>query len=224
MHTNCTNCIIPAIISRDVDSLCRSAEQLTCTPKLQLDMVDGTYAAAATWPYQPPGEPTEVQSVLERYDVQVDLMAVDPLQMAEAWVRAGAKELVIHLESIADLDPIKALRQRYQVPLLLAGGDSVEPAAYLAHRTDIDGVQVMGISTIGQQGQPLSPHAVARVRALREADASLPIQVDGSVNASTIDALFAAGATDFVVGSAIVGATDPRAAYHALRERIPVCR
>jgi ribulose-phosphate 3-epimerase len=224
MYTNCTNCIIPAILPSDVTTLCATAERLTFTPKLQLDLVDGNYAAPATWPFEPHGTPVEVASVLERFDVQVDLMVVDPLTLAEAWVQAGAKELVIHIESIADLDPIKALRQRFQVPLWLAGGESVAPEAYLAHRTDIDGVQIMGISTIGLQGQPLSPNAVARVAALREADAALPIQVDGSVNADTIEALYTAGATDFVVGSAIVGAADPRAAYNELRERIPVCR
>lgn len=223
MYTDCTNCIIPAILPADAATASALAEQLTFSPKIQLDVVDGTYAAPATWPYEPKGAPADVQTVLNRYDVQVDLMAVDPLAMAEAWLRAGAAELVIHLESIADLDPIKALRQRYQVPVWLAGGDGVQPAAYLAHRADIDGVQIMGISTIGQQGQPLSPRAVDHIRALRELDAALPIQVDGSVNADTITDLFAAGANNFVVGSAIVGAVDPRAAYHALRELVPVC-
>jgi ribulose-phosphate 3-epimerase len=223
MYTDCTNCIIPAILPAEPASACALAEQLTFSPRLQLDLVDGTYAVPATWPYEPKGVPTDVQTILDRFDVQVDLMVVDPLEMAEMWVRAGAAELVVHLESIADLDPIKALRQRYQVPVWLAGGDGVEPGAYLEHRADIDGVQIMGISTIGQQGQPLSPHAVAKVQSLRERDATLPIQVDGSVNVETIVDLFTAGANNFVVGSAIVGAADPRAAYHTLRELIPVC-
>lgn len=224
MLRSCTNCIIPAILPHSKDELVQLSAQLTFTPTLQLDVVDGTYAAPATWPYDPLGVPEDITAILERYDVQVDMMAVDPLQQAEAWVRAGAAELVIHLESIADLDPIKALRQRYQVPVWLAGGETVAAEAYLAHQHDIDGVQIMGISTIGQQGQPLSPRAVERITELRAAAPDLPIQVDGSVNASTILSLYAAGATHFVAGSAIVKAPDPRAAYHELRALLPTCQ
>lgn len=224
MLTNCTHCITPAILPTDATTLCRTAEQLTFTPRLQLDIVDGTFATPATWPYQPAGVPTDVRSVLERFDVQVDIMAVDPYAAATAWLAAGAAEVVIHLASVADLDPIKALCQRAQAPLWLAGGDTVDVKAFLPHLDAIAGVQLMGISTIGQQSQPLSPQAVTRVRELRAVAPMVPIQVDGSVNQSTIADLYAAGATDFIVGSAIVQAPDPRAAYHQLRDMVPVCR
>jgi ribulose-phosphate 3-epimerase len=217
MYRKCTNCIIPAIIPTSAADALTLSESLTFAPLVQIDVVDGTFAEPASWPYTPAGEPSELVALCERFDVQVDLMAVDPVAAAEAWVAAGAKELVVHLESIADLDPVKALRQRAGIELWLAGADTLPVSHYLEHRADIDGVQLMGISEIGTQGQPPSPHVLENIAMLKEADESLLIQIDGSVNAETIGALCNAGASSFVVGSAIVGQADPRTAYQALR-------
>lgn len=209
--------IIPAIIPDSYEALERVVETMRFAPTVQIDIVDGIFAKPASWPFVPAGEPAAAAMLCERYEVQVDIMAVDPYAQAAAWVAAGAQELVIHLESIADLDPLKALRQQAGVRLWLAGADTLPVARYLAHQADIDGVQLMGIHTIGQQGQPPSPHVETNIRALRERAPNLRIQIDGSVNEQTLPLWRAAGATDFVVGSAITQATDPRAAYCALR-------
>lgn len=208
--------IIPAILPSSISELTGAAAAMTFAPTVQIDIVDGTFASPATWPYQPQGVPTEAEAVCERYEVQVDIMAVDPYAMAEAWVAAGAREIVVHIETTADLDPFKALRQKHGVTLLLSGNDTLPVAEFAHHHADIDGVQLMGIETIGMQGQPLSPRVIDNITALRAAAPALPIQIDGSVNSETISSLAAAGAKDFVVGSAIVGATDPRSAYQAL--------
>jgi ribulose-phosphate 3-epimerase len=65
------------------------------------------------------------------------------------------------------------------------------------------------------------PEAVDRIERLR---AALPehvyIQVDGGIDADTIGAAHAAGATLLVAGSAVFGQEDPARAYHALRQDI----
>ncbi|MAZ30018.1 hypothetical protein CL655_01915 [bacterium] len=220
MPTSCTNCVIPAVIPADVTSLIETAERLTFAPRLQIDIVDGRFATPASWPFAPAGMPAEVAGVCEQFDVQVDIMAVDPLAMAEAWIGAGAQEIVIHLESVADPEPFFSLRQKYGTQLWLSGADTLPIERYVAHQNDIDGVQLMGIATIGQQGQPLSPRVVENITALRTAAPDLPIQIDGSVNQETIGSLREAGASHFVVGSAIVGADNPRAVYQELRQQI----
>lgn len=213
--------VIPAVIPASAEALLAVSQELTFAPALQIDIVDGNFAQPASWPYEPAGTPDAVAAVCERYDVQVDIMAVDPAAMAEAWLQAGASELVIHLESIADVDPLKALRQQYMCKLFLAGADTLPVAEYVKHQADIDGVQLMGISTIGQQGQPLSARVHENITALKAAAPNLCIQVDGGVNQETIGTLLEAGATQFVAGSAIMQAADKRAAYHALREQLP---
>jgi len=56
------------------------------------------------------------------------------------------------------------------------------------------------------------------VRALlAAAGSSAPIEIDGGVDASNIEAIAAAGASIFVAGQAIFGTADPEAAARALR-------
>ena len=52
-----------------------------------------------------------------------------------------------------------------------------------------------------------------RIREAKAAYPELPITVDGSVNHATLPELLAAGVDRLIVGSAIVKAEDPAAAY-----------
>jgi len=70
----------------------------------------------------------------------------------------------------------------------------------------------------GQKFIPQSLDKIRRVRAvLSAAGASAPIEIDGGVDASNIEAIAAAGASIFVAGQAIFGTPDPEAAARALR-------
>jgi thiamine monophosphate synthase len=70
----------------------------------------------------------------------------------------------------------------------------------------------------GHQGEPFDPDqkALFLVERLHRRYPTLPIQVDGGVNESNIRDLVTAGATRLAVGSAIVKAEDPAAAYRRL--------
>jgi ribulose-phosphate 3-epimerase len=54
---------------------------------------------------------------------------------------------------------------------------------------------------------------------LAAAGSIAPIEIDGGVDASNIEAIAAAGASIFVAGNAIFGTPDPEAATRALRAR-----
>jgi ribulose-phosphate 3-epimerase len=83
-----------------------------------------------------------------------------------------------------------------------------------------DYVQVMGIHTIGVQGQPFSERALTYVEELKRAFPKLAVSVDGSVNEATIARVVKAGADRLIVGSAIVGQSAPAEAYETLRARV----
>jgi ribulose-phosphate 3-epimerase len=74
----------------------------------------------------------------------------------------------------------------------------------------------MGIAKIGYQGQPFDPGSLENVRVVRAAFPDLPIAFDGAVSEATAPEIFAAGAGRLVVGSAIIGAENPRAAARAI--------
>lgn len=212
--------IIPAIIPTSLSHLKASLEVLPFAPRVQIDIVDGEFAAPASWPYDPAGSVMEVSDVLTHHKVMVDIMAGEVLAAASAWLEAGASELVLHLETITPetFKAVVALKQTYSFALYIAGDDELTTEAYLPYIDQCDGVQLMGIDEVGQQGQSFSTRVVENVTQWRAAYPALPIVIDGSVNKSTLPALKQAGATDFVVGSAIDTASDKAAAYAALLE------
>jgi ribulose-phosphate 3-epimerase len=63
----------------------------------------------------------------------------------------------------------------------------------------------------------LMPKVAQARRFLRDTGSALWIQVDGGVDADTIEECARAGADVFVAGSAVYGAADPAAAVEALR-------
>jgi thiamine monophosphate synthase len=75
----------------------------------------------------------------------------------------------------------------------------------------------MSVATIGAQGAPFDSRAIGRIRDLHERLPDLPLAVDGGVSVVNIDSLVEAGATGFSVGSAIMRAPDPAAAYTEIR-------
>jgi ribulose-phosphate 3-epimerase len=66
----------------------------------------------------------------------------------------------------------------------------------------------------GQAFIPSSPDKIRRLRALIGDGREL--EVDGGIDAATAGPAAEAGATLFVAGSALFGADDPAASYHAI--------
>lgn len=80
-------------------------------------------------------------------------------------------------------------------------------------------VQLMG-NRMGQEGQSLHPGTMARIKAVQKEltsrGSTAVISVDIGVNEHTIEALSAAGATQFAVGSGLWQADDMKHAYQQL--------
>jgi ribulose-phosphate 3-epimerase len=74
----------------------------------------------------------------------------------------------------------------------------------------------------GFGGQEFDPVALEKLRALRSTPAAshLLLEIDGGVNERTIGNCAEAGATLFVVGSAILKQPDYRAAVERLRRQV----
>lgn len=208
--------IIPAIIPTSEADLIEAVAQIPFAARIQIDVVDGVFASPASWPYVQGGTLTAAASLCSERRVMVDLMVSDPLAAAREWLRVGAKELVVHLETVSDFAAFVALKQEFDFLLYIAGDDDVAIAVYSQYLAMIDGVQLMGIPEVGTQGQPLSSRVLANIAAMRAAHPALPIVIDGSVNENTIVSMKTAGANDFVVGSAIMGQADKERAYQIL--------
>jgi ribulose-phosphate 3-epimerase len=96
----------------------------------------------------------------------------------------------------------------------------VEP--YLELLPHFDTLLIMTIKA-GFGGQRFMPELLAKVRTARTHASSghlqLRIEVDGGIDADSVEAAAAAGADAFVAGTAVYGADDPAEAVRLLRRR-----
>lgn len=217
--------IIPAILAKTLNDLEIGLGNLRgVAPLIQIDLVGENVL-----------EGKEVVPFWEDFDFEFDIMLPDPAAYIEQCVALGASRIVVHAASpVAGLGPRDAKNAKtalenmqhlrggsYAIEVGIALRAHDEPSALDAFSGLYDYVQVMGIDTIGVQGQPPDPHhkEIELLKNLRALYPTLPLQCDGAVAAHPRE-LVEAGATRLVVGSGIVKAEDPSAALAQLRKAV----
>ncbi|MBI4281454.1 ribulose-phosphate 3-epimerase [Candidatus Uhrbacteria bacterium] len=148
----------------------------------------------------------------------VHLMVVDPLVVLPAYVRAGANEVDIHIETLSN--PGSTLRQlRKQFPKLtifLALNPETPAKKIYPYLTHIDGVLCMTVRP-GKGGQPFLSSVLRKIQALHRRAPTLPIKVDGGINDITAKKVITAGATILVSGAYIFQHKNPKIAIRTLQ-------
>ncbi len=211
--------IVPAIIPQSREEVIAFARSLSWSRELQLDLVDGKFVDSVSWPYSPVGEPLSVKSQLDVFTLEVDLMVVDQLAAAEAWVKAGADMLVFHIESIS-LDDFRSFADKTKVSVGVSAHGATTLEELVKYAEHADYIQLMGIYEVGAQGLPFDEVVLEKAVELKRRFPNMMLSVDGSVNKDTIKRLKEAGVDRFICGSAIVKQEDPEAAHAALTELI----
>lgn len=213
--------VVPAVLPSSRAELEEKLALFTTLPsvkRIQIDVVDGKFAAPTSWPYSAPLEleamvqKGEMLPALERVEYEIDLMCYDADQAAGAWLALGATRLTLHAESTTDLPRLLArVRGRYGEFVSL--GIAVNAASDLALIEPFLGlvayVQFMGIARIGQQGQPFDERVLEKVRTFHARHPEFRIQVDGGVSLVTAKKLLSLGANELVVGSALLRGGNP---------------
>lgn len=224
--------VVPAVLPASRAELEKKLKVLTRIPsihRIQIDAVDGRFATPASWPYTAEGElgraaeQGEMLPELGRLEYEIDLMCLDALTSAGAWLALGASRLTFHAESAPDLPRLlTSARKRYGsdlVPGPVSFGLALNLSSDIALIEPCLGlvsyIQCMGVARIGRQGQPFDERVYEKVRVLRERYPEIPLQVDGGVSLTNAKKLVALGVSALVVGSAIVGVENPVAALGA---------
>ena len=203
--------IIPAILAKSFADLKRQAELVRGSARLaQVDIVGKKIIV---------GE--EKMPFWGEMDYEFDLMIKNPKDMALECVAIGAARLVLHEKSEGLRETLKALSNfrgggdtRVQVGLALA--PTGDPYILQTFEEQFDFAQVMGIEKEGKQGEPFDKRAIYLIERIKRMYPKIQIQVDGGVKIENARALAQAGANRLVVGSAIFGSGDPKAAMEAL--------
>jgi ribulose-phosphate 3-epimerase len=208
--------ILPSFLLCDFGNLEREVRALerAGVRGLHLDVMDGSFVPNMSY-----GMPiVAALRKITHLPLDVHLMIANPSQYVDAFIDAGADCITFHSEAVDDPRPIlEQIKQRGIAAGIAFNPDT--PISAVEGCFDLcDLVLVMSVQA-GFGGQAFNEVALGKLEQLR---ASLPkdvlLEVDGGVNASTVRRCSQAGATLFVVGSAIFGRPDYCAAIAQLTE------
>lgn len=198
-------------------------------PWVQLDIDDGVFAPAISWPYQN-GQWDELERMAVSAQAlpcsnflkyETHLMVEDPFHIGELLARVGCARLIPHIETFENeqsaKDSFSAWKSAGAAEIGLAILIDTPLSALHALIPLCDAVQVMSIAKLGAQGASFDARAFDRIKELHAKYPDLTIAVDGGVSESNIGELVRAGARRFGVGSAISRSADPAAAYSRIK-------
>ncbi len=145
--------------------------------------------------------------------LDVHLMVDRPERRVEEFAEAGADTLIVHWEATPHVHyALKAVREA-GLHSGLAINPATPPEAVAGLAESFDHLLCMTVNP-GWGGQSYIGASTAKVARLRELlGPDMPIEVDGGIGVVTAAAAAGAGATLFVAGSSIFGASDAGAAY-----------
>lgn len=196
--------LAPSILAADFNRL---GEQLAILKEqsidvLHLDVMDGLFVPSISF-----GMPV-IASLRKETDFffDVHLMIQEPIRYIEAFKKAGADSLTIHVEACENVEEtIKAVKaQGMQCGITLNPETPIEQIFPYLEQVDL--VLIMSVHP-GFGGQKFIPDTLEKVKRLEEyrkqQAVSYIIEIDGGVNKENVSMIAAAGVDLFVAGTAV---------------------
>jgi ribulose-phosphate 3-epimerase len=207
--------VAPSILAADFSRL---GEQVAAVMDagarvIHVDVMDGHFVPPITM------GPLVVEALRKQVHdaggwLDVHLMIERPERHVDAFAEAGADSISVHFESTPHVH--YAVKQIRAAGLL--AGVAITPSTPPEALSSID-VDIALCMTVnpGWGGQPYIEGSERKVARLRELlPEHVRVEVDGGIDTDTAPRCAEAGATLFVAGSHVMGATDPAEAYRRL--------
>ena len=198
--------LAPSILAADI---MRLGEQIEAVKNagakyLHIDVMDGMFVPALSYGM------CVVESIRKSCDMVLDvhLMIVEPGRHVEAFAKAGADIITIHLEACADAHEV--IRQIHSCGC--KAGVSIKPGTPIEVLEEyLDEVELILIMSVepGFGGQGFIPECMDKIKAVRteiqKNGYKCELEIDGGAKLNNTADIVAAGADVIVAGSAVFG-------------------
>jgi ribulose-phosphate 3-epimerase len=213
--------VAPSILAADFSRLGAQVEEVLAAgvTVIHVDVMDGHFVPPITM------GPLAVSAIADTVHgaggvVDVHLMVERPERHIEAFAKAGADGITLHLEATPHVNYALAAVRDAGCRAGLALNPQSPPSAIGELTEDMDLTLCMTVNPGwgGQDFLPGSPDKLERLRAVLKRDTVL--EVDGGIAPETAATCSKAGASLFVAGSAVFGADDPGEAVREIAAAI----
>jgi len=203
--------VIPAILTDDPKELKEKLELFKGKSQwMHVDIMDGKFVPNTSVSL------FALEDAREFFNLEIHLMVRNPETYLEDCKEIGAKKVVFHAEAVEDIPAFleQAQKFEFQTAVALNPETAVSPFPEALRN-----VLVMAIHP-GFQGQEFLPLVLQKITDTKKLSPQLFVGVDGGVKKENIQSIFQAGADYAVVGSGIMQAEDPVAAFKELEEMV----
>src|SRR3989344_5296791 len=203
--------VIPAILTDDPKELKEKLELFKGKSQwMHVDIMDGKFVPNTS------ASLFALEDAHEFFNLEIHLMVRNPETYLEDCKEVGAKRVVFHAEAVEDIPAFleQAQKFEFQTAVALNPETAVSPFPEALRN-----VLVMAIHP-GFQGQEFLPLVLQKITDTKKLSPQLFVGVDGGVKKENIQSIFQAGADYAVVGSGIMQAEDPVAAFKELEEMV----
>lgn len=210
--------IAPSILSADFSKL---GDEIINVEQggadwIHVDVMDGHFVPNITI------GPLIVEAIrpVTKLPLDVHLMIENPEQYIDAFAKAGADYITVHVEACTHLHrTIHQIKEAgVKAGVVLNPATPVEMIQHVIE--DVDMVLLMSVNP-GFGGQKFIPSVLPKIKKVKEManekGSAIEIEIDGGVNENTAKLCIEAGATVLVAGSAVFNKANRQEAIQKLR-------
>lgn len=196
--------LAPSILSADFKELGKEIRTIeeNGAKYLHFDVMDGVFVPNISF-----GIPV-LASIRSATNMVCDahLMITEPIRYVEAFKKAGADLITIHLEACEDVDATIAKIREHNMKVGISICPDTPVSSLEKYLDKVDMVLIMSVHP-GFGGQSFIPASLDKIRQLKamieENGLSVDIQVDGGIGIDNVEEVVKAGANIIVAGSAV---------------------
>ncbi|MBR3246370.1 hypothetical protein IKF87_00590 [Candidatus Saccharibacteria bacterium] len=201
--------IVPAILTDNKQDYRATVEKINIfTRRVQIDVTDGVFAQTQTlditnvwWP--------------KNWEADLHLMVTNPSEHLDTVLKLNPSLCILHAEASEDLLPSFQTLKEAGIKTGLALLPSTFPGNVKHYIDEVDHVLIFA-GQLGVQGSPADMMQMEKIPLVRNMKPELEIGWDGGANMANVRAIAHADVDVINVGSAIVRAENPNAAFDEL--------